>query len=59
MKFSESSISNVNIDNSVTFMKLACLKIEFPKIGFFGIWVCNLQTRQVMSKFFSDFVPPH
>ena len=34
------------------FVKLACLEVAFLKIGFFGIWVCNLQTSQIMSIFF-------
>ena len=33
-------------------VKLACLEVEYPKIGFFRILVCNLQTRPVMSNFF-------
>ena len=32
------------------FVKLACLEVAFPKLGIFGILVCNLQTGPVMSK---------
>ena len=38
------------------FVQLACLEVAFLKLAFFGILVCNLQTRQVMS-FFFYFVP--
>ena len=30
------------------FVKLACLKVAFPKIVIFGIFVCNLETRPDM-----------
>ena len=34
------------------FVKLTCLEAAFPKIGFFGILVCNLETGQAMSRIF-------
>ena len=38
------------------FVKLACLEVAFPKIGVFGILICNLQNSQVMSKFVSEIL---
>ena len=34
------------------------LKVAFPKIVIFGIWICNLQTGPDMSKNIFDFVLP-
>ena len=52
------SISDSNIDNPAKFREVS-LEVAFLKMRFFGILVCNLQTSQVMSTFFSDFVPPY
>ena len=43
------------------FVKLAYLEVAFPKIGFFRILVCNLQTFQTsyVNNIFFDFVPTH
>ena len=51
-------ISDVNMEKSAKFREVN-LKVVFLEIGIFGILVCNLQTIQVMLKFYSDFVPPH
>ena len=51
------SLSDVNINNPL--VKLACLEVAFPKICFFRIVICNLQTRQVNSKEIFTFVPSY
>ena len=37
-------------------MRLVCLEYAFPKVGYFGILFCNLQTIPVMSTNFFDFL---
>ena len=46
----------MSIVNLAKFCGVSMLRNAYPKIGFW-ISVCNLQTRQVMSKIFFDFVP--
>ena len=58
LKFS-GFISDVYSDNPAKFREVSMPRSRISNIVFFEILVCNLQTGQVMSTTFFDFVPPY